>query len=101
MKRMSESKAIYAALKLAKGSYQRNIILGIESLSGSTIRGTARDWKGKYFQSRDSLLRRLRTAEVPFAEQGDHLLFGMRAYKQWAINLSTNALTTGVVNEAY
>lgn len=46
------------ALKLAKGSYQRNILNGYESLSGSTLTGKAQKYSGRYRQSSQNLIKR-------------------------------------------
>lgn len=56
------------ALKLARGSYQKGLLLGYEAWSGSTLKGKAKEWSGQYSRSRDSLFNRLRRAglEVTF-----------------------------------
>jgi hypothetical protein len=61
---VEDDELLREALKCARGRYQRNIILGTESTSGSTLKGKARDWANKYKQSRESLLHRLRTAGI-------------------------------------
>ena len=50
------------ALSLARGSYQKSLLLGNEAWSGSTLQGKAKEWAGAYGRSRDSLLARLRRA---------------------------------------
>lgn len=57
------------ALSLARGCYQRNLLLGSENLSGSTLQGKARRYGGHYARSRKSLLDRLRAAGIPVSEQ--------------------------------
>lgn len=47
------------ALRVAKGAYQRALICGQESLSGSTLRGEARRWGAQYARSRDAVLERI------------------------------------------
>lgn len=47
------------ALAHAKGDYQRGIISGYENLSGSTLKGKAQKYSGKYYHSRMALLHRL------------------------------------------
>ena len=47
-----------AAMKLARGSYQRDLLLGRERLSGAGLRGTAKSYIGKYRQSGQNLLAR-------------------------------------------
>jgi hypothetical protein len=46
-------------LKAAKGVYQRNLLHGVESWSGSTLRGAAKAWSSKYCASRKALLQRI------------------------------------------
>lgn len=60
--------AFERALQLARGSYQRDLLHGRESLSGSTLRGLARRYGGRYKQSRDHLLSRMSGAEIPWCE---------------------------------
>lgn len=47
---------------LIRGQYQAGIITGEENLSGSSLKGSARRWRGKYMQSRLSLLQRISQA---------------------------------------
>lgn len=61
------------ALSCARGCYQRNLLRGRESLSGSTLRGKARRFGGRYAASRESLLSRVRAAGVAVSEtRGQH-----------------------------
>lgn len=61
------------ALSLCKGIYQRNLIYGIENLSGSTLAGKAKYWSSKYRVSRENLLHRLKENDIPVKEiRGDH-----------------------------
>jgi hypothetical protein len=57
------------ALRLARGSYQRDLLEGLEALSGSTLRGKAKEWGAAYARSRQGLLDRLRRAGVPVSEE--------------------------------
>ena len=57
-----------AALACARGSYQRALLQGRESLSGSTLRGKASRYGNKYAESRDNLLRRMTDAGVEWCE---------------------------------
>ena len=57
-----------AALPLARGCYQRALLRGDEALSGSTLRGKAKQWSSRYAASRDSLLARLRAAGLSVSE---------------------------------
>jgi len=70
-----------AALTFARGRYQVNLLNGVESLSGSTLRGSARDWGAHYKESRTNLLERIQKAGLPVREEiRDHgrrvLVFG-------------------------
>jgi hypothetical protein len=50
-------------LSLARGCYQRNLLRGsCESWSGSTLRGLARTYSGRYAQSRAALVERIQRA---------------------------------------
>ena len=42
--------------------YQRDLILGKEAWSGSTLKGKAKRWKGKYNKSQDSLIHKIQEA---------------------------------------
>lgn len=57
-----------AALKCARGCYQRNLVEGRENLSGSTLRGKAKTYSSRYSQSRTEFLRRLTLAGVEWHE---------------------------------
>lgn len=62
-----------AALKLARGSYQRAILTGWARLSGADLRGKARKWSGGYARSRDAIVARVRAAGIPITEaRGAH-----------------------------
>lgn len=54
------------ALSQARGCYQRNVVRGAQSLSGSDLKGKAKRWSGRYTVSRDNLLSRIRSASIPF-----------------------------------
>ena len=65
--------ALERALTAARGRYQRNLLLGYESLSGSTLRGKAKSYSGRYANSRDALLNRVRVVGVIVSERrADH-----------------------------
>lgn len=57
-----------AALALARGCYQRSLLTGGEALSGSTLRGRAARYAGRYAESRRNLLDRLSAAGVAWSE---------------------------------
>jgi hypothetical protein len=67
-----------AALKYAKGCYQREIILGAESLSGSTLKGKASAYSARYKASSGNLLDRLKRVgfkiDILTSERGARLL---------------------------
>jgi len=52
------------ALALARGCYQRALLLGEEAWSGSTLKGKAARYSGRYYHSRWSLFDRLRAAGI-------------------------------------
>jgi hypothetical protein len=54
------------ALALARGKYQRDLICGNETLGGSTLRGRARQYSGRYQRSAYALLARLDAAGVQY-----------------------------------
>lgn len=60
--------ALEMALKCARGCYQRNVLRGIEALSGSTLKGKAARYKGRYMGSIRNLLDRCRAMGVEVGE---------------------------------
>jgi hypothetical protein len=64
----NDESAVNLALQLCKGDYQRDLILGSESLSGATLKGKAKQFSGKYKQSRDAILNRMTNAGIPWRE---------------------------------
>lgn len=61
------------ALNLARGHYQRNILLGRQRLSGADLEGKALRFSGIYKRSREALLARLTRAGIPWSEtRGAH-----------------------------
>ena len=59
------------ALALAKGSFQRGLIEGTETLGGSTLRGEAKRHQMGYIASGRALCARLTAAGIPWhAELG-------------------------------
>lgn len=64
--------ALEEALLLCKGSYQRDVVLGFQSLSGSTLRGAAKNWSRKYAVSRRELMDRLTRRGLAREEVRDH-----------------------------
>jgi hypothetical protein len=53
------------ALSTARGCWQRNVIRGTETLGGSTLRGRAKSYAGRYQASGRALLARLRAERIP------------------------------------
>lgn len=62
------------ALAEARGSYQRALVEGREALSGSTLRGRAARYRGRYAASRDALLGRITSSEVRCLRGGARIL---------------------------
>ena len=58
-----------AARRCASGDYQHDILEGLQALSGSTLKGTARKYGSTYAKSRSKLMAALKTAGVVFSEQ--------------------------------
>ena len=52
------------ALKLAKGTYQEDLLKGFEALSGSTLKGKAGQYVGSYAKCRSALIKRLHDAGI-------------------------------------
>jgi hypothetical protein len=52
------------ALACCKGIYQKHLVKGVESISGSTLRGKAQSYSGRYKASGQSLLKRMKAAGV-------------------------------------
>lgn len=62
--------AVYtAASKLTRGCYQQSILDGSEALSGSTLRGRARDYGDRYKRSAQALLARCQEAGLAVREE--------------------------------
>lgn len=58
-------------LSLAKGCYQRQLILGNETWSGSSLKGAARSkWGVNYWKSRKGLLKRIEAARLGYLTLG-------------------------------
>lgn len=51
-----------AALRCARGSYQRALLNDAEAWSGAGLQGKARQYGASYYRSRKNLLERLETA---------------------------------------
>lgn len=70
---VADQSALTAALALCRGDYQRNLLRGVESLSGSTLKGKARNWGGRYAEARRNILARMTGAGIAWCERkGDH-----------------------------
>lgn len=66
---IKSEQALEQAMACARGSYQRDVLLGCEALSGATLKGAARSYGGKYAASRRALLARMTAAGVPWHEE--------------------------------
>lgn len=53
------------AFSKARGSYQYGLLAGYEAWSGATLTGKAKQYGGKYAQSRGALLARIEAAGLP------------------------------------
>ena len=67
-KKMTAAKAMEMALSLCGGDYQRAIVLGYARLSGSDLKGKARQYSSKYANSRRAILARMTAAGIPWME---------------------------------
>lgn len=71
--------ALETALACCKGSYQRNLIAGVEALSGATLRGKAKSYSRHYKASAENLMYRMRRAGLYVGEvrgaKGKRILF--------------------------
>lgn len=61
--------AFEQALALCKGTYQENLLRGIEALSGATLKGRAKNYWKHYKASRENLLSRMSEAGIPWREE--------------------------------
>lgn len=59
------------ALAQARGSYQRNLILGRETWSGSSLKGKAAKYGLHYARSRRALLERLEDNDIGYLTIGE------------------------------
>jgi hypothetical protein len=56
------------ALRRAAGPYQENVLHGLDDWSGASLRGKARQYGGRYAESRRNLLHRLTAAGLQVME---------------------------------
>lgn len=69
---MSEEIDYYnESLKLCKGCYQRNLIYGSETWSGSSLKGKANKYGAHYAKSRRRLIERLMDHDLAFLVVGE------------------------------
>lgn len=52
------------AFNVAKGDYQLNLLRGVEAWNGSTLKGKARNYSGRYAASRANLRARLEALKI-------------------------------------
>lgn len=70
---MNATEAQAAALKLARGTYQKAIVTGEARLSGADLKGEAGRWGARYAGSRAALFGRIAASGIPYREcKGDH-----------------------------
>lgn len=70
---VTDQVAFERALLCARGCYQRNILRGVEALSGATLRGKAKSYAARYRESASNLLDRLTSAGIAWTEtRGAH-----------------------------
>ena len=70
---VTEQEEFEAAMEETRGSYQRDFLRGFENLSGSTLSGKAKKYRGHYAESRRNLLARLTAAGICWGEvRGTH-----------------------------
>lgn len=69
---MTEAELRRAALQLARGRYQRALIDGSETWSGSSLTGKARSYGARYAESRRALLERLMDNDLAFLVKSAH-----------------------------
>lgn len=73
-----DARAYDRAIACCRGVYQRDLIAGIEAWSGSTLRGKAKSYSGRYAVSRENLLDRLEKegldVEIVRREHGKKIL---------------------------
>jgi len=62
---MTQSAAMRRALTLARGTYQRDILLGRARVSGADLQGKAARWGARYYESRWTVLGRVWDAGLP------------------------------------
>jgi hypothetical protein len=63
-----DQKQLEAAIKLARGCYQINILNGVEAISTATLRGKARKFSDRYKISSKNLLERCKKNGISIQE---------------------------------
>jgi hypothetical protein len=76
-----KEKALYKkAMALTRGSYQEDLITGVQSWSGASLKGKAKSWGKHYCKSRTALLDRLEMNRIAYLTKVKHgrikLVFG-------------------------
>ena len=77
---ISTERAMRAARHLARGRYQRALLDGSETLSGSSLEGKAKSYAARYRSSRDNLEMRIREAGIPIYTIGGTAHTGPRRW---------------------
>lgn len=70
--RIENQEALEEAMSLAKGEYQRGLIMGYEALSGATLKGKAKAYGARYRRSANALMARLKANGLAREERGPH-----------------------------
>lgn len=65
---INDEAAAAAAVKLARGEYQRGLLSGYYALSGADLKGKAKKYGGHYARSRGAVLARVRAAGIKVGE---------------------------------
>ncbi len=63
-----------AVQRASRGDYQESVLSGYEAWSGSSLKGRAKQWAGRYADSRRTLLQRIQTALLPLGWSADTAL---------------------------
>lgn len=82
----------------ARGCYQRNLIDGVETWSGSTLRGSAQSWGDRYARSRLNLARRINAALESFGGRAklDLKLINSRWHRVLVLQMPSGEFVVGV-----
>ena len=71
-------KALDAAMEYARGDYQTALLCGDARWSGADLEGKARTYAGRYAESRENLISRIRESGLMVAEIRDEDRHGLK-----------------------